>query len=169
MNQQEFEEQKKGIEKSLERMKNTHKGLEEDFKDAEESLRGAVEEAEQIALKKVQEEVDKLFSSTGVRARIDPKIVRKVLSSIVKHVKGIYFANLSDIQEKIAKKEVTYEDCQRELRQCVLFNYWSMKKFKNHLKLSRIYEANVDKLVEENKKKRSRKKLADQFIRNNTV
>jgi len=75
-----------------------------------------------VALGQVQEEVDKLLSSFGVKAKINPIIIRKVLSNIVKHIKEIYFSSV-DIQEKIAREEITYEDCRRELRQCILFNY----------------------------------------------
>ena len=120
-------EQERGIEETERLMKRENKGIDKDFKEAEESLREALKEAERIALKQVQEEVDKLIDSTGVKIKATPAFVRRILSSIVKHVKGIYFISNTDIEEKINQQEITYEDCKRELRQCVLFNYWSLR------------------------------------------
>jgi len=113
--------QERGIRVAGEELKKTYKEIDKDLKSAEAELKKTLKKAEQVALKKVQEEVDKLLSSVGVKAKIDPTIIRKVLSNIVKHIKEIYFS--SDIEEKIARQEITYEDCQRELRQCVLLNY----------------------------------------------
>jgi hypothetical protein len=137
-------------------MKRDNKGLDKDFKEAEESLKEALGEAERIALKQVQGEVDKLIDSTGVKIKVTPAFIRKVLSSIVKHVKGIYFISNADIEEKINCQEISYEDCKRELRQCVLFNYWSLQKFKTHLKLSKVCREQAKKLIEEDRNLKDR-------------
>jgi len=121
-NEQECQEQERGIRMAEEKIKKSEKGIDKELKQAEKELKESLKEAEQVALRQVQEEVDELLSSVGVKAKINPTIIRKVLSNIVKHIKEIYFSSV-DIQEKIARGEVTYEDCRRELRQCVLFNY----------------------------------------------
>ena len=121
-NEQEYQEQERGIRIAEEKIKSSEKGIDKELKQAEKDLKESLKEAEQVALGQVQEEVDKLLSSFGVKAKINPIIIRKVLSNIVKHIKEIYFSSV-DIQEKIACGEITYDDCRRELRQCVLFNY----------------------------------------------
>jgi len=121
-NEQEYWEQERGIRIAEEKIKKSEKGIDEELKQAEKDLKEALKEAEQVALRQVQEEVDKLLNSFGVKAKINPTIIRKVLSNIVKHIKEIYFSSV-DVQEKIAHGEITYEDCRRELRQCILFNY----------------------------------------------
>jgi|SRR6185437_861377 len=149
-------EQEQGIEATERLMKRENKGIDKDFKEAEESLKGTLREAERIALKQVQEEVDKLIDSAGVKIKVTPAFIRRILSSIVKHVKGIYFISNTDIEEKINRQEITYEDCKRELRQCVLFNYWSLQKFKTHLKLNRVCEEQAKRLFKEDQNLKDR-------------
>lgn len=145
-----------GIYQELEQIKETNRGAKKNYEklggnleEAEQELKESLKKAEQIALKQVQKEVDTLLGSVGVKAKIDPTIIRKVLSSIVKHIKDIYFGSDKEIEGKIARQEITYEDCKRELRLCVLFNYWSMKKFEKYLELDEFYQNQVKKLVEE--------------------
>jgi hypothetical protein len=104
-------------------MKKSYREVERDFKEAERELREALDEAQQIALKQVQAEIDKLFISNEIKAKISPIFIRKILSNIVKHIKEIYFNSEAELKERINKQEINYDDCQRELRQSTLFNY----------------------------------------------
>ena len=149
-------EQERGIKKTQRLMERDHKGIDKDFKEAEESLKETLGEAERIALKQVQGEIDKLIDSTGAKIKVTPAFIRRVLSNIVKHIKGIYFISDADIEEKINRQEITYEDCKRELRQCVLFNYWSLQKFKTHLKLDRVCGEQAKRLFEEDQNLKDR-------------
>lgn len=137
------------IKQTNERVKESYEKLGGNMEEAEQELKKSLKKAEQVALKQVQKEVDILLSSAGVKAKINPTIIRKVLSSIVKHVKEIYFSSNKEIEEKLVRQEITYEDCRRELRLCVLFNYWGMKKFEKYLELDEFYQNQVKKLVEE--------------------
>jgi len=147
----EYQAQIKDIEKTEKSMRKENKELDKDLKEAEEELKRALKKAEKKALKQVQKEIDKLLDSTGVKVKTNPAFIRRTLSNIVKHVKEIYFISDTNIEEKINQQEITYEDCRRELRQCVLFNYWSLKKFKSYIELDRIYHIQARKLMEEDR------------------
>ena len=155
--------QKQELKIAAENLKQSYKGIEQDLKVAEQDLKVALKEAEQLVLSQAREEVKKVFSSAEVKAKIEP-IIKKILPGILHHIKKTFFT--SEVQAKInQRQEIFPKDYKREIRQSVLFNYWSLKKFKNYCQLTEIYNSQVKRLIEEDKNltNRSRDSLVSQL------